>query len=64
MASTTKQVGSSNPKNPHTDQRVADSAAILDPESKRIIQHKHWMRVMMEGQSTPDRTYQRANKSG
>lgn len=27
---------------------------------KRIAQHQHWMRVMMEGQSTPDLTYQQA----
>jgi len=27
--------------------------------SKRIAQHQHWMRVMMEGQATPDLRYQR-----
>lgn len=37
-----------------------EGATILDPESKRIVQHRRWMRVMMEGQSTPDRLYQRA----
>jgi len=26
---------------------------------KRQAQHKHWMRVMMEGQSTPDLSYQK-----
>jgi len=27
---------------------------------KRLAQHKQWMRVMMEGQSTPDLSYQKA----
>lgn len=27
--------------------------------AKRIAQHQHWMRVMMEGQATPDLTYQK-----
>jgi hypothetical protein len=26
---------------------------------KRLAQHQHWMRVMMEGQATPDLTYQK-----
>jgi len=26
---------------------------------KRRAQHRHWMRVMMEGQSTPDLSYQK-----
>ncbi len=26
---------------------------------KRMAQHQHWMRVMMEGQATPDLTYQK-----
>lgn len=26
---------------------------------KRRSQHEHWMRVMMEGQSTPDLRYQK-----
>ena len=27
---------------------------------KRQAQHKHWMRVMMEGQSTPDLTHRKS----
>lgn len=27
--------------------------------AKRLAQHQHWMRVMMEGQATPDLTYQK-----
>ncbi len=27
--------------------------------AKRIAQHQHWMRVMMEGQATPDLKYQK-----
>lgn len=27
-------------------------------KAKRLAQHQHWMRVMMEGQSTPDLSYQ------
>ena len=27
--------------------------------AKRMAQHQHWMRVMMEGQATPDLTYQK-----
>ena len=26
-------------------------------QKKRQAQHQHWMRVMMEGQSTPDLSY-------
>jgi len=26
---------------------------------KRLAQHQHWMRVMMEGQATPDLRYQK-----
>jgi len=26
---------------------------------KRLAQHQHWMRVMMEGQATPDLKYQK-----
>lgn len=26
---------------------------------KRLAQHQHWMRVMMEGQATPDLQYQK-----
>ncbi len=28
-------------------------------QAKRLAQHQHWMRVMMEGQATPDLTYQK-----
>ncbi|MCH2191107.1 MAG: hypothetical protein MK188_09310 [Gammaproteobacteria bacterium] len=28
-------------------------------KAKRLAQHQHWMRVMMEGQATPDLTYQK-----
>lgn len=28
---------------------------------KRLAQHKQWMRVMMEGQSTPDLAYQKTD---
>ena len=27
--------------------------------AKRLAQHQYWMRVMMEGQATPDLTYQK-----
>ena len=27
--------------------------------AKRLAQHQHWMRVMMEGQATPDLRYQK-----
>jgi len=27
--------------------------------AKRLAQHQHWMRVMMEGQATPDLQYQK-----
>jgi len=27
--------------------------------AKRLAQHQHWMRVMMEGQATPDLAYQK-----
>ena len=27
--------------------------------AKRLAQHQHWMRVMMEGQATPDLVYQK-----
>ena len=27
--------------------------------AKRLAQHQHWMRVMQEGQATPDITYQK-----
>lgn len=27
--------------------------------AKRLAQHQHWMRVMMEGQATPDLSYQK-----
>lgn len=27
--------------------------------AKRIAQHQHWMRIMMEGQATPDLSYQK-----
>ena len=29
-----------------------------DDEARRRAQHRHWMQVMMEGQSTPDTRYQ------
>ena len=28
---------------------------------KRLAQHNQWMRVMMEGQSTPDLSYQKTD---
>lgn len=28
-------------------------------QQKRLQQHQHWMRVMMEGQATPDLRYQK-----
>jgi len=30
-------------------------------KAKRDAQHAHWMRVMREGQSTPDLSYQKHN---
>jgi len=30
-------------------------------QAKREAQHAHWMRVMREGQSTPDLSYQKTN---
>jgi len=27
--------------------------------AKRLAQHQHWMKVMMEGQATPDLQYQK-----
>jgi len=27
--------------------------------AKRLAQHQHWMRVMMEGQATPDLRFQK-----
>lgn len=30
-------------------------------QAKRDAQHAHWMRVMKEGQSTPDLSYQKHN---
>lgn len=27
--------------------------------AKRLAQHQHWMKVMMEGQATPDLKYQK-----
>jgi len=30
-------------------------------QAKREAQHEHWMRVMKEGQSTPDLSYQKAD---
>lgn len=38
--------------------READEARKLR-RAKRLEQHKHWMRVMMEGQATPDLRYQK-----
>ena len=29
-------------------------------KAKRLAQHQHWMRVMMEGQATPDLSYQKS----
>ena len=29
-------------------------------KAKRQAQHQHWMRVMMEGQGTPDLSYQKS----
>jgi len=31
----------------------------ISRREKRLAQHQHWMRVMMEGQATPDIRYQR-----
>lgn len=39
----------------------ADEKAVR--HEKRLAQHEHWMRVMMEGQSTPDLRYQRPKRS-
>lgn len=30
-------------------------------QAKRDAQHAHWMRVMSEGQSTPDLSYQKSD---
>lgn len=38
--------------------RDADQAQ-QSRRAKRLAQHQHWMRVMMEGQATPDLTYQK-----
>jgi len=29
-------------------------------KAKRLAQHQHWMRVMMDGQATPDLSYQKS----
>ncbi len=39
-------------------ERGVDDAQSLRRQ-KRLAQHQHWMRVMMEGQATPDLKYQK-----
>jgi len=41
-----------------TLQRGAEEAK-ASRRAKRLAQHQHWMRVMMEGQATPDWVYQK-----
>ena len=36
-----------------------DNEAQNSGKAKRHAQHEHWMRVMMEGQATPDLRYQK-----
>jgi len=53
--------------NDRTERSKTDLKTLLKREAdqeqrsrntKRTAQHEHWMRVMMEGQSTPDLSYQ------
>ena len=46
-------------KNINTIQERGVNDAQTSRQAKRLAQHQHWMRVMMEGQATPDLTYQK-----
>jgi len=50
---------SSRTKNLQTILERGAQDAQSSSRSKRLAQHQHWMRVMMEGQATPDLTYQK-----
>jgi len=48
---------SSKQKNLQTILERGAQEAKSSRQAKRLAQHQHWMRVMMEGQATPDLTY-------
>lgn len=50
---------SSKQKNLQTILEQGAEEARTSRREKRLAQHQHWMRVMMEGQATPDLTYQK-----
>ncbi len=50
---------SSKNKNLQTVLERGAEEAKTSRRAKRLAQHQHWMRVMMEGQATPDLTYQK-----
>ena len=39
------------------ERNVQDQSSVR--KAKRLAQHQHWMRVMMDGQATPDLSYQK-----
>ncbi|WP_189400715.1 hypothetical protein [Arenicella chitinivorans] len=61
MASTNKLLGNESDRVSIEAAKVA--TAQMDGKQKRVVQHKHWMQVMGEGQSTPDKTYQRSKSN-
>lgn len=56
MAGSTK---SGKPKDIQTILERGAQEAQSSRRAKRLAQHQHWMRVMMEGQATPDLIYQK-----
>ena len=50
---------SSKNKNLQTVLERGAEEAKTSRRAKRLAQHQHWMRVMMEGQAIPDLTYQK-----
>jgi hypothetical protein len=51
--------GSNKSKNISTVLDRDSEEARQSRRAKRLAQHQQWMRVMMEGQATPDITYQK-----
>ena len=48
-------------KNEHKTKSGDDPCDLeLQRREKRRQQHQHWMKVMMEGQATPDLSYQKS----
>lgn len=56
----TKVCGAIQTKNEHATKSDSDPCDLeLHRREKRLQQHQHWMKVMMDGQATPDHRYQK-----